>query len=343
MADTVYIPTVTLITADTMNDLNRLHYTILGDPADASAALTGLGVSTYAKTILDDTTATAACTTLGAAKLDANNAFTGQTVTQTLSTNGAVTYTITNANTGSSAYAMLKAASDAGNVYIQQFSTAGGGEAYLYGSPSGGLVVGVSTATGIKLKTNALTRFTAGSAGQWGIGTSPDYGTLGQSFKSGGTGAAPSWGTAIAQVVNYQTGAVATGTTNLPHDDTIPQNTEGDEYMTLAITPKATTNKLKIEVVFQGTLNINEMMSIALFQDTTANAIAAVSKNIRLAACPAVVTFTHYMSAGTTSATTFKVRAGGQAGATLTFNGLAGGRIFGGVGASSITITEITP
>lgn len=33
MSDTTYVDGVTLLTADTMNDLNRLHYTIFGDPA----------------------------------------------------------------------------------------------------------------------------------------------------------------------------------------------------------------------------------------------------------------------------------------------------------------------
>lgn len=38
MADTTYVDGTTVILADSMNDLNRLHYTILGDPADVSAA-----------------------------------------------------------------------------------------------------------------------------------------------------------------------------------------------------------------------------------------------------------------------------------------------------------------
>jgi hypothetical protein len=38
MADTTYTDNVTVITADTMNDLNRLHYTVLGDPATGAAA-----------------------------------------------------------------------------------------------------------------------------------------------------------------------------------------------------------------------------------------------------------------------------------------------------------------
>ena len=50
----------------------------------------------------------------------------------------------------------------------------------------------------------------------------------------------------------------------------------------------------------------------------------------------------HYMTAGSTSAITFKVRIGGSS-CTVTFNGQSGGRIFGGVSASSISVTEILP
>jgi hypothetical protein len=48
------------------------------------------------------------------------------------------------------------------------------------------------------------------------------------------------------------------------------------------------------------------------------------------------------MEAGTTSETTFKVRAGPDTSGTLTINGVAGARKFGGVaGPCSITIMEI--
>lgn len=145
----------------------------------------------------------------------------------------------------------------------------------------------------------------------------------------------------VVQVVSTQTGAVATGTTVLPHDDTIPQNTEGDEYMTLAITPKSATNKLLIEVIFQGTMTANGPVSVALFQDSTANALAAAASHPGSASIAQTIPLVHYMTAGTTSATTFKVRAGASGAATTTFNGTSGARKFGGVAASSITITEI--
>lgn len=146
----------------------------------------------------------------------------------------------------------------------------------------------------------------------------------------------------VIQVVNTQSGAVSTGTTQLPYDDTIPQNTEGDEYITRAITPNNASNKLKIEVVFNGAGSAGYAKTAALFQDTTANALAAASFLETSANNePYQIIFTHYMTAGTTSSTTFKVRAGMAGAGTITFNGTGGGRIHGGVMASSITITEI--
>lgn len=141
------------------------------------------------------------------------------------------------------------------------------------------------------------------------------------------------------QVVNTQTGAVNTGTTIFPDDDSIPQNTEGDEYITLAITPTSATNKLKIEVTLFGACSTATAIGVGLFQDSTADAVAAVSHYVG-AGQMVPITFVHYMTTGTTSATTFKVRAGGGGASTLTFNGRGSGRYLGGVAASSITITE---
>ena len=145
----------------------------------------------------------------------------------------------------------------------------------------------------------------------------------------------------VLQVVNTQTGAVSTGTTTMPNDDTIPQNTEGDEYMTLAITPNATSNILKIQIVIHIAHTAVLPVSAALFQDSTAGALAASSLVSDNANQMYHLSFTHWMTAGTTSATTFKVRAGGNGAGTTTFNGASGARRYGGVLASSITITEI--
>jgi hypothetical protein len=148
----------------------------------------------------------------------------------------------------------------------------------------------------------------------------------------------------VVQVVVTETGAVATGSTAVPTDDTIPQKTEGDEYMTLAITPTSSTNKLRIDVtVFATASATNKWNTVALFQDTGSDAIAVGANFQAIATAGMPVTFSHYMTSGTTSSTTFKVRAGTQGSATMTFNGQSGGRLWGGVIASSIIITELTP
>ena len=146
----------------------------------------------------------------------------------------------------------------------------------------------------------------------------------------------------ILQVVNYQTGALATGTTTIPIDDTIPQNTEGNEYMTLAITPTNASSKLLINVqAFLSHSVANSWMTGAIFQDSTANTLAAFANYQTIATGANILSFDHYMTAGTTSLATFKFRAGGSLAGTTTFNGASGLRLFGGTAASSITIMEI--
>ena len=149
-------------------------------------------------------------------------------------------------------------------------------------------------------------------------------------------------GNKVLQIVNYQTGAVNTGTTLIPYDDTIPQNTEGNQYMSLAITPSNASNLLKIEVVLNTAhSNVGQYFASALFQDATAGALASSQTYMSVTNEPQQTGFNHYMTAGTTSSTTFKVRAGAGTSGTTTFNGQSAGRRFGGVMASSITITEI--
>ena len=104
------------------------------------------------------------------------------------------------------------------------------------------------------------------------------------------------------------------------------------------------SNKLLIQVVIVGSLNItNNATMTALFQDSTANALAATMQAARQADVANTTAFNHYMTAGTTSATTFKVRAGPYFAGTYRFNGMASSaaQLFGGVSSSSITITEI--
>lgn len=148
---------------------------------------------------------------------------------------------------------------------------------------------------------------------------------------------------AVQQAVEQQTGAVLTGTTVIPYDDTIPQITEGDEFFIRSITPKSATSKLRIEVTCfvsfaAGTGN----MIVALFQDATATALASANVFVAFQSVMYEVKFSWNMTSGTTSATTFRVRGGSDTlGITVTLNGVTGSRVLGGSLASGISITEI--
>ena len=196
------------------------------------------------------------------------------------------------------------------------------------------LVATADTSGALELKTNngttALTLDTSQNATFAGTLATASRGIAAASMPAG----------SIVQVATSATGAVATGTTTIPFDDTIPQITEGTEFMTLAITPKSATNILIIQVTLQIGFNGGDWTTVALFQDSTANALAATTTNL-IANFGNPQTFSYKMTSGTTSSTTFRVRAGAGSSGTVTINGSASARKFGGVMASTMTIYEV--
>lgn len=146
---------------------------------------------------------------------------------------------------------------------------------------------------------------------------------------------------AVVQIVDSGSTTQTSGTTVLPSDTSIPQNTEGDQYLTATITPKSATNRLLIEVLAHVSHSVTDVVVTgAIFQDSTANAICAGIQYCNAAKMLPIV-IRHEMAAGTTSATTFNVRIGGGTAGTTYFNRNSTGNLLGGVLRSSIRITEI--
>jgi hypothetical protein len=143
------------------------------------------------------------------------------------------------------------------------------------------------------------------------------------------------------QRVPFQTGADATGSTVIPNDNTIPQQTEGTQFMSNSITPSAAPNVLQAEVTVFASNSATGTMISALFRDSGANAISAFGAYQGTATGAAPVSFQWLGLAGSTSSTTFKVRSGCQSG-TFSFNGSSGvtGGQFGGVVASTLNLVE---
>ena len=145
----------------------------------------------------------------------------------------------------------------------------------------------------------------------------------------------------ILQVVNYQFGTIVTTTTQIPLDNTIPQNTEGGEFASLAITPTSATSKLFIQLNYFYAASAAAHVSTAIFQDSTANAIAAQTTYLSVGGENQQAAINYFMTSGTTSSTTFKARIGANNSNTITVNGNTSAALFGGVGLSSMTIMEI--
>jgi len=147
----------------------------------------------------------------------------------------------------------------------------------------------------------------------------------------------------LIQVVRTSTGAVNNGSNTFTSNDTIPINTAGDQYMTQNITPVAAPNVLEIEASGAFNAGAATRMFAGLFQDATANALTAVQAASTATATvqDVPIRLLWFMQAGTTSSTTFKVRAGNTTGANFTFNGEASTRVFGGVMNSYIQVKEI--
>lgn len=149
----------------------------------------------------------------------------------------------------------------------------------------------------------------------------------------------------VVQVKNTQVGTSSTGTTELPTDDTVPNNIEGDEILTLDITPLDAANILEFKcVVYMASTTAANAIALALFQDADAGALAVGAESLFHANELQNVVLQFQMVAGSTALTTFKIRAGGgNVSETVTFNGVSGSGLYGGVLYSSLTIKERTP
>lgn len=157
-------------------------------------------------------------------------------------------------------------------------------------------------------------------------------------------GGAVSAGSIINSAFTASATVASNASTTIPFDNTIPQNTEGDAYASLdtSITPYFSGSILDVEVYFpsvsgSGTIDL----TFALFRDSTADALASVVVTIDASNYSRSATLRAQVSAGSTSATTFKVR-WGRSGSTGYINRISStADIHGGILKATMTIREI--
>jgi hypothetical protein len=172
-------------------------------------------------------------------------------------------------------------------------------------------------------------------------------GTSGNVLTSNGTtwqSSPISAGGKLLQYVTTTLASASTQTATIPFDDTIPQSSEGTEIMTLTIVPQSATSTIQISVYVNMYNTVGVELIAALFMDSGADAKAAAAE---FAPGGSMVTMALVFSetTGSTSSRTYKVRTGPSAsgGGTLTINGVAGARRFGGVLLCRIEALEIQP
>jgi len=95
----------------------------------------------------------------------------------------------------------------------------------------------------------------------------------------------------VAQVVYTTSNTRTTTAVNIPIDDTVVQNTEGAEYITLAITPTNASSNLIIEFSSFGDGSALAHLIVALFVDSTASALWAADLHLAAADRPAALSF----------------------------------------------------
>ena len=146
--------------------------------------------------------------------------------------------------------------------------------------------------------------------------------------------------TNYGQIHFVKNASYLTGTTLLPLDNTIPQNTEGDQYMSTDFIALSDKSILEIDVDISLASSALGTLSMGLFQDSILNALRAKPTGfIPSSGATINASMRHLMKSTTTSSTAFKVRAGSSSGGTTYFNGNGAG-LFNGTCFSSITIKE---
>jgi hypothetical protein len=147
------------------------------------------------------------------------------------------------------------------------------------------------------------------------------------------------------QIVYAQSATETDVSTAMPSDNTIPQNTEGEEIVTAAITPANASSTLLIECTVMGTLSNNgTVASVAVFVDSDADALGATGEDGDSSKTQNTIVLTFSVAAGSTSARTYKLRAGPSAGTLYINQAVSSASRYSTAGpVCTMKITEILP
>lgn len=147
----------------------------------------------------------------------------------------------------------------------------------------------------------------------------------------------------VVQTVVAVTTTPAVVTASIPYDNTIPQQSEGTELMTVSITPQFASSKLLVAFDAWFTCDAVAGVVLAAFKDAVANALFARGLTASNGSSHAfLMSFRGYVDASVAGvAQTIKVRVGTAAG-NLGFLGSPGGSgSFSTVNQAVLSVMEI--
>lgn len=128
----------------------------------------------------------------------------------------------------------------------------------------------------------------------------------------------------------------------LPIDNTIPQSGEGKEYLTITVTPKNASSTLVISFNAFVSQSTTGSVAVALFVDAGADALFATAVTPGGAAQVAAVALQFSVSAGSTSARTYKIRFGPNSGTAYMLR-RSDIDLFSTAKQAVLSVTEILP
>lgn len=144
----------------------------------------------------------------------------------------------------------------------------------------------------------------------------------------------------IIKISYAEQAAVVTCSTAMPYDNSIPQNTEGNEVVTVSHTPSNASNILHFRARAAGGVSGAGQLIGAIFTDSVADAVKMARGSYATTNETAAVEVRGKMVAGGTSPITFKLRVGLDSN-TIYINGNGSGtRVGGGVDAAHIEVWE---
>lgn len=145
----------------------------------------------------------------------------------------------------------------------------------------------------------------------------------------------------IIQTGNIVFPSVATGTTVIPSDNTIPQISEGDQYMTITISATSGANIGVLECHINLSSSAAGTLTSALFTNSSTDALAVTANISESAGRMFQQTIRFARILGRLTPIILTVRSGNSAAGTTTFNGVAGGQLYGGRYSSYVQLIEL--